>query len=273
MNTQTDAPSYILGNSPNAELRLELLDEVTCLPFIEAMGVLPKRKLRILNIGCGSGHLEARLSSVFSESCFVGIDISAQRIEEARARTGALKCSNTYAFIQDDLTTLEVNQLEPCDILISRLVLSHLQNPLDVLKRFLPLVRPGGFVCLEEGASDCSEYFCNTNNVGYRTFVKMIDIQIQEQKSLFDIGFRLLTELTQLPGKVLHCRLAQAILRNARHKSILRLGIEDAKPTFLKQMEEGSLEEIISSLRQFEKDDLAFGLYLRTMAVIAQTAE
>lgn len=272
MDIQTDAPSYILGNSPNAELRLELLDELTCPAFVEAMGVLPKRKMRILNIGCGSGHLESRLSSVFSDSRFVGIDISAQRIEEARARTGALKCSNTYEFIQDDLTTLEVNQLETCDILISRLVLSHLQNPVDVLKRFLPLVKRGGFVCLEEGAINGSEFYSNTGNAGYYAWVKIVALQVETQKSSFDIGARLLTELTQFPGKVLHCRLAQAILRNARHKSILRLGIEEAKPTFLKQMEEGSLEEIISSLRQFEKDDLAFGLYLRTMAVIAQTA-
>jgi ubiquinone/menaquinone biosynthesis C-methylase UbiE len=271
MSIQSDAPSYILGHSPSSELRLELLDELTARNFVEALRVLPKKNVRLLIIGCGSGHLEARLSDEFFDSHFVGIDVSAKRIDEARRRTGALKCSNSYEFIQADLTTLSVNDLKPCDILISRFVLSHLSDPLNQLKRLRPLVRPGGFICLEELASDGKEYYCNIECAGYRAFVEITELQRQAQKSLFDVGFRLLTEFTQASSKVLHCHLTQAILRSARHKAILRLGIEEAKPQILKQLGEKRVEEIMRSLRSFEQNELAFGLYTRSLAMIAQT--
>lgn len=268
MSIQTNVPSYILGNSPSSEYRLELLDELTGPQFVEALGVLPKRKMRILILGCGSGHLEARLSTVFSDSSFIGIDFSAQRIEEARARTGTLKVSNTFHYMQADLTTLSVKDLA-CDILISRFVLSHLSNPLKNLMKFLPVVKPGGFVCLQEVASDGSEYFCNPSNLGYRLFRDIVEKQIKVQDSCFEIGFHLLTELTKC-SKVHHCYISQQILRGARHKSILRLGIEEAKDSIPDQTLKDRIAEGIGSLRQFEEDECAFGLYTRSLAVIAQ---
>ncbi len=80
MHIQIQTPAYILGESSNAEVRLELLNEMTAPHFVEAMKVLPNQKIRILNVGCGSGHLEARIATIFSHSHFVGIDNSPQRI-------------------------------------------------------------------------------------------------------------------------------------------------------------------------------------------------
>lgn len=271
MNIQSESPTYILGQAPSSEFRLELLDEVSCPKFVEALEVVPKRQVRLLNVGCGSGHLEARLAQRFFDSYFVGIDISAKRIEEARARTVAIGSSNSFSFLQADLTSLSLSELSPCDILIFRFVLSHLTDSLKQFARFLPLVRPGGFICIEEVASDGHEYYCNSKNLGYRTFVEMADRQRREQKSSFETGFFLLSTLQQLSMNVLHCQVMQAILRSARHKSILRLGLEEAKPTFLKYLSVERFEETMGSLRQFEQDEAAFGLYTRSLAIIAQT--
>lgn len=264
------APSYILGQSSLAEHRLELLNELTSLNFVEAMKVLPNQKVRVLIIGCGSGHLEERISRVFSDSHFFGIDNSAQRLSEARARVGKLEGSNTYEFIEADLTTLSVEGFEPYDILISRFVLSHLSNGIKYFERFISLVRPGGYVCFEELASDGSEHYCNTKNEGYQTFFNMLDIQIKAQQSSFEIGFVLLSELTKRSCKLHHCHLWQPILRSERDKSIIRLGFEDARPLVLKHMDEEKMNKIISSLREFEGDEQAYGLYTRSLAVIAQ---
>lgn len=149
--------SYVLGQSNQAEYRLELLNELTSSRFVEALGKLNTRNVKVLNIGCGSGHLELAFSKVFTDSHFLGIDISEMRIQEARLRVEALKTSNVFEFIQADLSTVE--NLKVCDILISRFVLSHLPNPLQLLKRFIPLVKQGGLVCFEELASDGSELY------------------------------------------------------------------------------------------------------------------
>ncbi len=257
-------PAYILGNAPTAELRLELLDELTAKPFVEAMAILPKNQMRICILGCGSGHLEARLAKLFSNSHFIGIDLSQARLDEAKLRMSALSTSNTYEYIQADLTTMKAESIGPCDILISRFVLSHLPDAQVLLNRFLSIVEPGGYLCIEEGASDCKEFFCNTPNSGFQTFVKLIDLQIQAQNSQFNIGFSLLKDLS---GKLLHCHITQPILVTARHKSIIRLGVEEAKKSI---MQDQNVDEMLSSLVQFEQDEKAFGLYMRSLAMIFQ---
>lgn len=271
MSVHADVPpAYILGQSSHAEFRLGLLNELANPTFVEAMKVLPNRKVRVLIIGCGSGHLEERLSEIFSDSHFVGIDNSAQRIAESRARVGALEGSNTYEYLEADLTTLSVEELEPCDILISRFILHHLSNGLKHFERFLSLVRPGGYVCFEEHASDGNEHYCNSKNFGYQTFYSIIDLQLQAQQSSFKIGFDLLSQLKKRPCQVLHCHLWQAVLLTAREKSIIRLGFEDARAFVLRHMDEDKMNAIVSSLREFEQDEQAYGLYPRTLQVIAQ---
>ena len=271
MNISIHAPAYVLGESSNAELRLELLNEMTAASFVEAMKVLPNRKMRILNVGCGSGHLEARLSALFSDSLFVGIDNSPQRIAEAMARVKTLKDTNVYEFIEADLTTLPLEEEKSFDILIFRFVLCHLSNGLKQFERYLSLVRPGGSVCFEECASDGSEYFCNTKNSGYETFIKMIPFQIEAEQSSFEIGFALLSELKRRSYSIHYCKIEQPLMQSNRSKSIIRLGFEDAKAFVLQHMKEEEREGIIHSLREFEEDKLAYGLYTRSLAVIAKT--
>lgn len=264
MSIPTVTPAYILGNAPTAEHRLELLNELTTTPFINAMAILPKTHMRICILGCGSGHLEARLAALFSNSHFIGIDISQTRLNEANLRVTKLTTSNTYEYILGDITTMSPASIQPCDILISRFVLSHLPDAETHFTRFVSIVKPGGYICTEEGASDGKEYFCNTQNSGYTTFVSLIDMQISHQASKFNIGFSL---LSQTPGKLLHCHIMQPILQTARHKSILRLGLEEAKATVLKDQ---NVDELIASLLDFEQDDKAFGLYMRSLAMIVQ---
>ncbi len=185
-----------------------------------------------------------------------------QRLQEAKARVAALPTTNTYEFIQADLTTMAPETLAPCDILISRFVLSHLPDAFMLFNRFIRIVRPGGYICTEECASDAKEYFCNTQDPGYLNFIKLIALQCEAQKSVFDIGFHL---LSNAPGKVLHSHITQPILRSARHKSIFRLGLEEAKAATLKGHD---VEGIIRLLKQFEQDEKVFGLYTRFLAMI-----
>lgn len=251
--------TYILGNAPTAEFRLQLLDELTSPPFVKAVKkLLPKQNMRIVILGCGSGHLEARLAQIFSNCHFIGIDISKARLAEAKARVVQLTTTNTFEFIEGDLTKMEPIA---CDILISRFVLSHLQDPEAVLAKFSSSVRSRGYVCIEEGASDGKEYYSNTRDVGYESFVRAVDIQIQAQKSHFDTSLKL---FSNPPGKVIHRHITQPILDSARTKSILRLGLQEAPHLVTDSA------ALISALHAFEQDDKAYGLYMRYLAFITQ---
>lgn len=254
--------SYILGTGTRAEFRLELLNELTSAPFIEAMKLLPNKNMRIVVLGCGSCHLEERLSHIFSHSHFIGIDNCQARLEEAEARIKRLNTTNSYQLIKADLTTMDAQAVEPCDILISRFVLSHLPQAIEIFSRFQARVREGGYFCLEEGASTGSDYYCSTQDEGYSKFISLIPLQEQAQKSSFETGFKLLSHLS---SSIVHCHMTQPVLRTARHKSILRLGIEEGR----KILQESS-DELIELLHKFEENEKAYGLYMRSIAIIAK---
>lgn len=272
MSIQT-FPSYTLGQSSEAEYRLELLNEVASPDFLQTIISHFSRKgrnVRILNIGCGSGHLEERMSKMVSESHFIGIDISNQRIEEAKQRSKILSTKNTYQFISADLRTLTLDEIGKCDLLISRFVLSHLSEPLTILQKFIPLVKPGGLICIEECASDFSEFYCNISNPGYHELIEISKVQAKLQNSYFNIGLHILSKFLKEPGNLIHSQIFQSILRTPEHKSILRLGIEDMKVQLIKEVGEEKIKNALESLRKFEQDSEAYGLYIRSMVVIFQ---
>ncbi len=255
---------YILGSAPTAEFRLQLLDELTAAPFVEAMKKhLPKHNMRICVLGCGSAHLEARLATIFSSCHFIGIDISKARLREAEERVKKLDTTNTYEFIEADITTMALESFAMCDILISRFVLSHLHDPEKVVDRFITKIRPGGYICIEEGASHGREYYSNTFDTGYELFVAAVGEQQRVQKSQFDIAFRLFSKPL---GNLLHYHITQPILANARDKSILRLGVEEGREIL---PDKG--ERLITALKAFEQDESSYGLYGRFLAFIRQT--
>lgn len=259
-----NAPAYLLGNATHAEHRLTLLNELTADGFVAAIkSHIPGHKVRVLNLGCGSGHLEELLAPHFSNSHFVGIDINPRRIEEARARAKEFISTNSYEFIVGDITTFSPDALEPVDILISRAVLSHLANPLEVVDRFLPRVKQ--YFCFEEAASNSTEYYCNKKNEAYESLPELIEVQKRAQASSFQIGFDLLTTCLERSYEVVHSHISEPLLLTARHKAIWRLGVEDA-PASMRL----SFLKFINSFAEFENDPQAFGTYLRTVAVIAK---
>ena len=270
MSTTVEKQTYLLGNSGSAEYRLQLLNEITNQRFIQSLGVLPKNGMRVLIIGCGSGHLEATISTLFQDSSFQGIDISAQRIQESEQRMKGDRSSNSFQYLERDITTISMEELGEFDIIISRFVLSHLSEPETLFTKLHEAVRPGGFICLHEIASNGSEYKSYPVNEGYNFWVELVNQQVKDQNCKFDIGNLLLQKCMQLGDTIHHSYLETPVLYTARTKSIMRLGIEDAKAHFIKNIAESRMESGIQKLKEFENDDHAFGFYTEIMAVIAQ---
>ncbi len=91
---------------------------------------------RILDVGCGTGLLGRELKK--KGNYVFGIDSSEQELAIAKTRLDGTK--------QLDITSDELNLPGSFDVLIFADILEHLPNPFFVLKRFLPLLSPGGMV-------------------------------------------------------------------------------------------------------------------------------
>ncbi len=101
----------------------------------------PKPGERILDLGCGTGHLTARIAE--SGATVVGLDHSAEMLELARAAFPQLE------FVQGDAR--DCTFAEPFDAVFSNAVLHWVRPPEAVVRRVRDVLRPGGRFTAEFG--------------------------------------------------------------------------------------------------------------------------
>jgi SAM-dependent methyltransferase len=91
---------------------------------------------RILEVGCGEGVLRERLDPV-RYSRYVGIDVSAEAIQRARARA-----DDKTAFVCADAAAWDPG--EAFDLIVFNECLEYFDDPLAVVRRYEPSLAPGG---------------------------------------------------------------------------------------------------------------------------------
>lgn len=101
----------------------------------------PQPGERILDLGCGTGHLTAQIAARGAE--VVGLDASAEMIDQARRNHPQL------AFEIADATQFQVAQ--PFDGVFSNAVLHWVKPPEKAVERIAAALRPGGRFVAEFG--------------------------------------------------------------------------------------------------------------------------
>jgi trans-aconitate methyltransferase len=101
----------------------------------------PQSGERILDLGCGTGHLTAQIAAAGAE--VVGVDKSADMLEEARKNYPALR------FEQADAT--DFSFAEPFDAVFSNAVLHWIREPERAIACISRALKPGGRFVAEFG--------------------------------------------------------------------------------------------------------------------------
>jgi len=110
-------------------------DYATLIPIL-------KPGMRVLDVGCGTGAISKGIAEkVGPEGHVTGIDNTEKFIASGK---------ETYQHIENlDLIYADIFQFKPeekFDLIVSARVLQWLNNPVDALKRFKELLKPGGQV-------------------------------------------------------------------------------------------------------------------------------
>jgi len=101
----------------------------------------PKPGERILDLGCGTGHLTARIAD--AGATVVGLDHSAEMLSQARAAYPQL------AFVRADARAFQFN--EPFDAVFSNAALHWIKEPQTVVRCVREALRPDGRFVAELG--------------------------------------------------------------------------------------------------------------------------
>lgn len=104
------------------------------------------RKIRtFVDIGCGSGTFSKPLCEAGLTG--IGIDFSSQAIAAAAQNMSKYVALGTYKLAQHDITDC-APFVDPVDLGISYMVLEHVADDVDFLRRISALIRPGGLVII-----------------------------------------------------------------------------------------------------------------------------
>lgn len=111
-------------------------------------------KLKLLDVGCGWGHMTASLAkAVGPEGHVVGLDINQDALALAREVAKRAEVADRVEFIHSDAYKLPFPDAT-FDMAHCHQVLCHLEKPWDVIREMARVTKPGGIVAIREGDLD-----------------------------------------------------------------------------------------------------------------------
>ena len=96
---------------------------------------------RVLDVGCGTGEMTARLAETFPRATFIGIDVEEPHLERARQRCAAFGAR--VRFETGDALDLAFDD-ETFDMVVCRHVIQAVSDAARVLAEIKRVLRPGG---------------------------------------------------------------------------------------------------------------------------------
>lgn len=117
--------------------------------YLDAMGI--DRTARVLDMGCGTGLAARAIARREAFSGHItGVDLSPYLVAAARRLASEERLAEHLEFVAGDVRTLNFAD-GSFDAVVAHTLLSHVEDPLAVLKEAARVVRPGGMIGIFDG--------------------------------------------------------------------------------------------------------------------------
>lgn len=152
-----EAETYDLRH-PEIQAEKHIWEEILVPLSLQIVRSNHKRRLSILDYGCGTGFVAARYANHMRKSDkIICVDISKKMLNKARDRLRPYKKFLTIDFLHGDIEDLKFE--EKMDLIAMNSVLHHLPTPMQALKSLGAILEVGG--CLVIGHEPCRNFYLN----------------------------------------------------------------------------------------------------------------
>jgi trans-aconitate 2-methyltransferase len=141
---------YAFGDGDLAARRLALLHEVYA-PSSAALlaDAVARPPALAYDLGCGPGHTTDMVAHVTRASRTIGLDSSASFVAAARARHEKARTGGYLEFTAHDVLVLPF-PAGPAGLIYCRMLLAHLADPVDAVRRWASQLTDDGMVVVDE---------------------------------------------------------------------------------------------------------------------------
>jgi ubiquinone/menaquinone biosynthesis C-methylase UbiE len=170
-----DESVYLHGTAPVEQDRLSLLNDLLNEAALQMMNL--KGGERILDVGSGLGQLTRAMARA-SGKVVVGVERSPEQIADGKRRAAENHEEVLIDLRQGSAVSLPLTEQEwgAFDVVHTRFLLEHVQDPLAVVRMMVAAARPGGRIILQDDDHEVlridpePEGFYNLWNAYQKTF-------------------------------------------------------------------------------------------------------
>jgi len=221
---------YVIRGGHEGYRRLKVLARAAwpgTAEFLDRVGVHPG--MRCIDIGCGSGDVTFELARMAGpDGRVTGIDMDEVKLALARDEAAERGMANV------EFRSANVNEWdEPgaFDVVYSRLLLQHLRQPVDLLRRMWAAVRPGGTIAVED--ADFDALFCHPPNDGFAFWARAYPETLRRHGGDPTMGRKLFTCFLEAGIPPPELTLTQRVDRVGEAKTLPLLTIEATAESIL----------------------------------------
>jgi ubiquinone/menaquinone biosynthesis C-methylase UbiE len=252
MNTK--GSDYIISGGEEGKKRLNVLSEVLSIhtkALLETDGNISG--IRMLDLGCGGGNVALMAAQMVGEKGHVtAIDFDSEIISLAQQDAVANGIENVSFQAQ---SAYDIAFDDTFDISYSRFLLSHLQQPLQVLKHMIRATKAGGKIIVED--VQFSGHFCYPACDAFDTYLQYYTTAAINNGHNPEMG-PMLAGLFHEAG-IEHIKLD--VIQPAFHKGPGKwmgyITLEKIKPMLLKQglADEETINNTLAGLEAFTQNE------------------
>ncbi len=160
--------------------------------------------MSVWDVGCGSGEMTEVIADLVGPTGHVyALDISQNQIDTTKERLSTAGYKNVTYFV-GDILNFNNNNFKKADIVHSRLLLMHVKEPKEVIKKMISLLKSNGVLSLQE--SSMNSLNDNFKNQAIAQYYKLIQNYGEINKLSYNIGIQLpkLCEELKVFSKIEH---------------------------------------------------------------------
>jgi len=185
---QAAKKGYVIRGGAEGRERLRLLSAVMrphVLSLFDRLGVADGA--RCLDVGCGGGDVTLeRARLVGPRGKVVGTDLDGIKLDIARGEAREQGFGNVEFLLGDGCSGYGSGEF---DLVFARFLLTHVPDPLGVLRQMRDAARPGGILAAVD--IDFSGYFCYPDCPALWKYVRLYSDAVKRRGGDANIGYRL----------------------------------------------------------------------------------
>jgi ubiquinone/menaquinone biosynthesis C-methylase UbiE len=262
---------YVIAGGQEGKSRLNVLADAMY-PYTKSLLVSLglKEGISFLDNGCGGGNVSLMLANMIGNGKITAIDFDETII--ALAKQDAVD-NNINNIMFEANSAYQIACENEFDISYARFLLSHLERPLEALKKMATATKTGGKVVVED--IQFSGHFCYPSNKAYDEYLKLYSGVVKRKGGNAEIGPELVQLFHEASITDIGFDIVQPTFTKGQGKWMAYLTLEKIKYSLVNEgiVEAAVVDDLLQELKVFTEDEATMMSLPRVFRVWGTKAE